>query len=208
MQKELTVRGPLLDEKGHVVEAGFARSLVKEYSRKAIKARKTRIKEWDYYLIYDDKYSIGKTALAYISSQGLNGSYTLKEGQIDVFRIPSTTREILRVGLGYLGDITDLPPYNYVIKEVIFGDVGKPSELDFNKIPKDGNILAQNGLPYYNALPEGCESTANAIGKITFYRDINSAMTADEIIAAFNSSKILGGTVCNNIEIIDTEKGE
>lgn len=159
-------------------------------------------------LIYDDKYSIGKTALAYISSQGLNGSYTLKEGQIDVFRIPSTTREILRVGLGYLGDITDLPPYNYVIKEVIFGDVGKPSELDFNKIPKDGNILAQNGLPYYNALPEGCESTANAIGKITFYRDINSAMTADEIIAAFNSSKILGGTVCNNIEIIDTEKGE
>ena len=61
MQKELTVRGPLLKEDGSVVEAGFARSLVKEYSRKAIKAPKGRIKEWDYYLIYNDTYGIALT---------------------------------------------------------------------------------------------------------------------------------------------------
>ena len=61
MQKELTNKGPLLKEDGSLVEAGFARSLVKDYSRKAIKARKTRIKEWDYYLIYNDEYGIALT---------------------------------------------------------------------------------------------------------------------------------------------------
>src|SRR5574344_1068007 len=42
---------PLLDEKGNLAEAGFAYSLVKTYSRQAIKARKGRIKEWDYYYV-------------------------------------------------------------------------------------------------------------------------------------------------------------
>lgn len=31
MQKELTARGPLLNEKGELHEAGYARQLVKQY---------------------------------------------------------------------------------------------------------------------------------------------------------------------------------
>ncbi len=61
MQHEITTNGPLLDENGHVVEAGYARSLIKNYDRKAIKAGKYRIKEWDYYLIYNDEYGIALT---------------------------------------------------------------------------------------------------------------------------------------------------
>ena len=48
MQHRLTP-GPLLDEKGHLTEAGYATSLVKRYERSAIKGGALRIKEWDYY---------------------------------------------------------------------------------------------------------------------------------------------------------------
>ena len=48
MQHRLTP-GPLLDEKGHLTEAGYATSLVKRYDRSAIKGGALRIKEWDYY---------------------------------------------------------------------------------------------------------------------------------------------------------------
>ena len=54
-------KGPLLDEKGNLSEAGYAFSLVKEYERQKIKARKSRIKEWDYYFINDNEYGVALT---------------------------------------------------------------------------------------------------------------------------------------------------
>ena len=60
MQHKLS-NGPLLDEKGNLNEAGYAFSLVKQYQRKDIKARKGRIKEWDYYFINDEEYGIAST---------------------------------------------------------------------------------------------------------------------------------------------------
>ena len=61
MQNRVTKEGELLDEKGMLVEAGYATSLVKRYDRSKIKAGKLRIKEWDYYLIYNDKYAVAMT---------------------------------------------------------------------------------------------------------------------------------------------------
>ena len=61
MQKELKTKGKLLDEKGHLIECGYAKSLIKNYDRKDIKAGKLRIKEWDYYLIYNDDYGVALT---------------------------------------------------------------------------------------------------------------------------------------------------
>jgi len=52
MQKKLT-KGPLLNAKGHLNEAGWHTQLVREYRREDIRAGKMRIKEWDYYLIED-----------------------------------------------------------------------------------------------------------------------------------------------------------
>ena len=54
-------RGPLLNEKGELCQAGYATSLVKQYDRKAVKAGAMRIKEWDYYLIYNDRYGVALT---------------------------------------------------------------------------------------------------------------------------------------------------
>lgn len=60
MQHELS-KGRLLDQNGNLAEAGFACSLVKDYDRNDIKAGKSRIKEWDYYYIGDDKHGIALT---------------------------------------------------------------------------------------------------------------------------------------------------
>ena len=59
-QKRLTA-GPLLNADGILSEAGYATSLVKKYDRNAVKGGKTRIKEWDYYLIYNDKFGVALT---------------------------------------------------------------------------------------------------------------------------------------------------
>lgn len=61
MQKKVTKTGNLLDEKGHLIECGYATKLIKTYDRKAIRACKSRIKEWDYYLIYNDDYAVALT---------------------------------------------------------------------------------------------------------------------------------------------------
>lgn len=60
MEKELS-NGKLLNEKGELLEAGFAYNLAREYNRKDIKGLKSRIKEWDYYFIHDDEYGIALT---------------------------------------------------------------------------------------------------------------------------------------------------
>ena len=53
--------GKLLNEKGNLEQAGYATSLIKEYDRKAIKAKKSRIKEWDYYYVGCSDYGIALT---------------------------------------------------------------------------------------------------------------------------------------------------
>ena len=61
MQHEILNRHPLLDEKGHLIETGYARKLILDYDRKAIRANSLRIKEWDYYLIYNDDFAVALT---------------------------------------------------------------------------------------------------------------------------------------------------
>lgn len=60
-QHEIKSKHALLDENGHLIEVGYAKSLILDYDRNMIKAGKTRIKEWDYYLIYNDDYGVALT---------------------------------------------------------------------------------------------------------------------------------------------------
>lgn len=53
MQREIIKNTKLLNEKGNLNQLGYARSLILDYARKDIKANSLRIKEWDYYLIYN-----------------------------------------------------------------------------------------------------------------------------------------------------------
>lgn len=58
MENLITQEGPLLREDGSLFEAGYAKRLIKTYDRHAIQANVLRIKEWDYYLIYDQKRAV------------------------------------------------------------------------------------------------------------------------------------------------------
>ena len=59
MQIEITENIPLLDENGHITKEGWAKKPYWSYDRTKIKARKHRIKEWDYYAILSQKSGFG-----------------------------------------------------------------------------------------------------------------------------------------------------
>ena len=61
MQHRITTPGPLHDERGHLTEAGYATSLLKEYDRRRVAASRLRIKEWDYYCICSDQFALALT---------------------------------------------------------------------------------------------------------------------------------------------------
>ena len=61
MQREIKEKVKLLNELGELTNPGYSTSLIQEYSRKDIKAKKFKIKEWDYYLIYNDDYAVALT---------------------------------------------------------------------------------------------------------------------------------------------------
>ena len=60
-EQHLLSPGPLLNEEGNLVEAGYAYSLVKTYDRKMIATSPLRIKEWDYYYVGSASYGIALT---------------------------------------------------------------------------------------------------------------------------------------------------
>ncbi len=60
MQNKLN-KGPLLDYNGNLTEAGYSTSLVKNYSREAIKTSKLKIKEWDYYYFGNNEFGFAFT---------------------------------------------------------------------------------------------------------------------------------------------------
>ena len=53
--------GPLLDGNGNLREPGYSTELSQTYDRTAIRASRLRIKEWDYYLITNDRFGIALT---------------------------------------------------------------------------------------------------------------------------------------------------
>lgn len=61
MQHEIKNSMLLLDERGNLREAGFAKKLLPIYKRSDIKAGSFRIKEWDYYLISNDHFAVALT---------------------------------------------------------------------------------------------------------------------------------------------------
>lgn len=60
-QHEIKTSIPLLDEKGNLTQPGWARKLLPIYNRSAVKAPAARIKEWDYYLVANDRFAVALT---------------------------------------------------------------------------------------------------------------------------------------------------
>ena len=61
MQHEITSAIPLLDEKGNLTEAGYAKKLLPVYDRSRVKGGFARLKEWDYYYVGNDRFGIALT---------------------------------------------------------------------------------------------------------------------------------------------------
>lgn len=61
MQHEITRAIPLLDDKGNLTQAGYAKHLLPIYERTKVKGGKTRLKEWDYYYVGNDKFGVALT---------------------------------------------------------------------------------------------------------------------------------------------------
>ena len=61
MQNEISDIGRLLDENGELTQKGYAKKLLLKYDRDNIKAKGYRIKEWDYYLVYNDDFGVALT---------------------------------------------------------------------------------------------------------------------------------------------------
>ena len=60
-RSDLLGQGELLDADGTLSESGYAFSQVKSYDRNSIRARKSRIKEWDSYYFCDEKFAVALT---------------------------------------------------------------------------------------------------------------------------------------------------
>lgn len=58
MQNEIIKSGDLLTQEGSLNEKGWSRNLILNYNKFNIKAAPIKIKEWDNYLIYNDKYAV------------------------------------------------------------------------------------------------------------------------------------------------------
>ncbi len=61
MQHEIISSSRLLDGSGGVAEPGYAKTLLPIYRRADIRAPRTRIKEWDYYLINNGRFALALT---------------------------------------------------------------------------------------------------------------------------------------------------
>ncbi|MGN0986169.1 MAG: DUF2804 domain-containing protein [Candidatus Enterenecus sp.] len=61
MQTEITQRIPLLDGQGNLTQAGYAKRLLPVYDRSRVKGGLTRLKEWDYYYVGNDKFGVALT---------------------------------------------------------------------------------------------------------------------------------------------------
>ena len=61
MQRRIITPGPLHDEKGHLIETGYATELLKTYDRSRVAASRLKVKEWDYYAVCTDRFTLALT---------------------------------------------------------------------------------------------------------------------------------------------------
>ncbi|MCQ2545094.1 MAG: DUF2804 domain-containing protein [Clostridia bacterium] len=141
MQHKITNPGPLLDQNGHLNEAGYSTSLVLQYDRKAIKGGKLRIKEWDYYLITDGHIGVALT-IADNSYMGLDSiSFLDFDEGWEITRSPMRVMTMGKTGFpstSVKGDV-EIFGRNYFLS---FKNDGKGRTLSFKMDNfKDGDAI-------------------------------------------------------------------
>ena len=122
--------GPLLDTQGVLREPGYALRPPFEYSHDRIAAPRMRIKDWDYYLVNDNRYAVALT----FSDLGYIGlvSASVMDFEDKTFK---TTSELLIMPLGSMGLPTSSDEGDVVWEnkrcKVRFAHEGKTRRLSF-----------------------------------------------------------------------------
>lgn len=137
MRNHVLQPGKLLDQNGHLAEAGYATSMVKEYNRNQIKANGLRIKEWDYYLIYNEDYGVALT-YADNSYMGLIGASILDFKKN--IQITTNVMTVLPLGKTMMPSTTEVGDVLYENKrvKVAFLNDGRKRRIAFRMKQFDG----------------------------------------------------------------------
>lgn len=100
MQHEITQAIPLLDGQGNLTEPGYAKRLLPVYDRKKVRGGLTRLKEWDYYYVGNDRFGVALT-IADNSYMGLDSvSFLSFEGEPwQITKSPMSAFPMGRTGL-------------------------------------------------------------------------------------------------------------
>jgi len=91
MQHEITRPSRLLNRHGELIQKGYAKSLILKYKRKDVMERKFRLKEWDYYLIYNEDFAVALT-VGSIQYAGL-----ISVSLIDLKKAQEKTKSVISV---------------------------------------------------------------------------------------------------------------
>ena len=102
MQHEITSAIPLLDARGNLTQAGYAKKLLPVYDRSKVKGGFARLKEWDYYYVGCDRFGVALT-IADNSYMGLDSISFLWFGE-KPWEITKSPMRIFPMGK------TNLPP--------------------------------------------------------------------------------------------------
>ena len=89
MQHKIIKPSRLLDKKGELIQKGYALFPILKYNRADV-ARKLRLKEWDYYLIYNDNYATALTVGETINFVLISATF------IDFSEVSEKTKYIIR----------------------------------------------------------------------------------------------------------------
>lgn len=151
-------KGDLLDDKGRLVQAGYATSLIKKYDRNQIKAGKLRIKEWDYYLIQNDYYAVALTIddngyMGLVSASFIDFSKPLQRTKSVMFafpmgktKFPSSSKEgaVEKTMKGCMAAFTHEEGKRHLVLYMDKFDNNMPffCELWLDEEPKDSMVIA------------------------------------------------------------------
>ena len=143
-QHRITEPTELLDEKGKLVEPGYATRLYWRYDRSKIKAGWHRIKEWDYYYILNENYGITFT----LSDLGYAGLMAVV--WLDFERETYTQEETLTLlpkGRTNFPSISSEGAVEYQDKKLKLGYYVKSGTRTINvECPEFANNLGERGL--------------------------------------------------------------
>ena len=171
MQHEITTAIPLLDERGNLTEAGYAKKLLPVYERSKVKGGFARLKEWDYYYVGNDRFGIALTiadnsymgldSISFLSFEGTPWEVTKSPMRIFTMgktNLPATSeRGISRIsGKGYSLSFTVGDGKRHLLAHMADFKDGKAIDIDVTLTaePEESMVICtpfpKEGHFYYN----------------------------------------------------------